>query len=341
MLPIRPQFPIMAGGGFLLVCACTVPDRATTPFGAGGGTADAGDPSTDGPSPTGPSTDGSGDDDGSGGSTGGGIYFDTPNGNPGGGDDGTGDVCESVDLLFVIDNSPSMENDVINLINSFPGFVSGIQASITTTSAYHIGVTTTDETLVQPNVAPECAGLGVLIEHSAAGYCGPYASGGNYFTEDDDIASAFECAATHGSQGSASERPIDSARLALGDAFNGPGGCNDGFVRNDALLVLVLITDEDDSYSAGVPTEWYQHFLDLKQGLEDNIVVLSILMGPGAPPECNVNLNGPGTDLTAFTRMFENGHVGDICQPDFSPFFAEAADHIGTAFEDCYPIPEG
>jgi hypothetical protein len=316
--------------------ACSSTESSRGPFATTSGAPDSSTGDDDGAA----SDEGAGADEGQ--EDGPGILFDTPDGNSGGQDEGgETEGCEGVDLLFVIDNSPSMENDIVNLINSFPGFVAGIEGAINLVSDFHIGVTTTDDTFQQPGLDPTCQGLGTLIEHSAGGYCGPYSSGYNYFTGADDIASAFACAATQGSQGSASERPIDSASLALSQDFNGPGGCNDGFLRDDALLVVVIITDEDDSYSAGVPDTWYADFIDLKDGLEDNLVVLSILMGPGAPPECNVNWNGPGTDLTTFTQKFENGYVGDICQPDFTPFFQQAVGHVQEAFTECHPLPEG
>ncbi|MBK8015175.1 MAG: hypothetical protein IPK13_28025 [Deltaproteobacteria bacterium] len=47
-----------------------------------------------------------------------------------------------------------------------------------------------------------------------------------------------------GSCGSGSERGFDSAALAFEQM--GRGGCNEGFLRNDATLTLVFISDEDD-----------------------------------------------------------------------------------------------
>ncbi|MCA9690839.1 MAG: hypothetical protein KC636_14625, partial [Myxococcales bacterium] len=41
--------------------------------------------------------------------------------------EGEGEGCKKVDLLFVIDNSGSMEDEQVNLINSFPGFINQIQ----------------------------------------------------------------------------------------------------------------------------------------------------------------------------------------------------------------------
>lgn len=67
----------------------------------------------------------SGDDESSGGSESGG---DPTGANPtAAGDEGGSDAgCRAVDLLFVIDNSGSMEDEQANLISSFPGFINAM-----------------------------------------------------------------------------------------------------------------------------------------------------------------------------------------------------------------------
>lgn len=342
MRPFRVSIAVLCA----LTAGCAQPDRGGDMFGPGDGGDDGTNDGGTGDGETAPGDDGGdgtggGDDSGDDGGDGG-VKLDVSgdDGPPTGCDPDSEDCgCSAVDLLFVIDNSASMEDDQLRLINSFPGFVAGIEQSVQAGGDLHIGVTTTDIGYTQPGYDPACVGLGVMVEHSVAGACGPYATGQHWFSEDDDIQAKFECAAHLGSAGDNTERPVASAEQALSDAFNDPGGCNDGFLRDDALLVVVVITDEDDYTSPGTAAERHQAFLSLKNDQEDNIVWLGILKSPGHPPECDPNLNGPANRLVELTNLFENGFVGDICQNDFSPFFADAVGLIGEAFGDCKPIP--
>ena len=52
--------------------------------------------------------------------------------------------CRKVDFLFVIDNSGSMSDEQQHLINSFPTFISTIQAELKEAQDYHIMVVDTD-----------------------------------------------------------------------------------------------------------------------------------------------------------------------------------------------------
>jgi hypothetical protein len=61
-----------------------------------------------------------------------------------------------------------------------------------------------------------------------------------------DIADAFTCIAALGDQGCGFEGQLKSVRWAL-DPFNPPpNGTNDGFLRPEAFLAVILITNEDD-----------------------------------------------------------------------------------------------
>ena len=64
----------------------------------------------------------------------------------------------------------------------------------------------------------------------------------------------------------------------MGDA----GQCNEGFRRDDALLVIVLITDEEDDHetvplfgafgSAGEPPDWFNFVTVAKNNIPGNLV---------------------------------------------------------------------
>lgn len=246
-------------------------------------------------------------------------------------------ICDAVDLLFVIDNSGSMADEQANLIASVPGFIDGISDRLGVHTDYHVGVVSTDEATFN---AHGCQELGALVTRtegdlSSESDCGPYVEGASFMTPQDDLDSSFSCAAQLGIDGNGIERPMDALDRALHPA-EGVTACNDGFLRDEALLVVVLITDEeDDADSEGGPVSWYESVLDAKGGDEERVVVLS-LVGHPKPNDCIptqwTGMQGAeiATRILQFTSIFPYGYVGDICSADYEPFFAEATEHIDT-----------
>jgi hypothetical protein len=269
--------------------------------------------------------------------------------------------CEKVDLLFVIDNSGSMADEQSNLVNSVPSFISEIQTQLADTESYHVGVITTDEYEYNQG---GCEKEGALViatggSDSSDAICGPYADGHAFMTENDDLDVAFPCAALVGTDGDGNERPMQTLKAALSPSMNGPGHCNEGFLRDDALLVVVIITDEEDDHevdgcnqmawpgSNGEPPQWFAGVVGAKGGVEENIVVLALVGPPGPEPavcpsldKCDGGVEGAevAERVTSFTKMFTNGIVGRICEPDYGSFFAEAVGVIETACDNFEPI---
>jgi hypothetical protein len=293
------------------------------------------------------------------------IKFDEPNEGEGSGtaegDDGeTEEGCKKVDLLFVIDNSGSMEDEQINLVNSFPSFIDEIQVQLADADGYHIGVISTDlyafdgTCLQEGAMITQTGGTGASNQ-----VCAPYAEGHRYMTEMDNLDTAFSCAAQIGISGDGNERGMQTITAALSDGMNGPGGCNEGFLRDDALLVVVLITDEEDDHevdscgmlpqtgSNGEPAGWFANLVAAKAGVESNIVVLSLIGPPGPDPvacppldKCAGGIFGAESSprIAQFTSMFTNGFIGRVCEPSYASFFQEAVAVIKSACEDFDPI---
>ena len=253
--------------------------------------------------------------------------------------------CTKVDFLFVVDNSGSMEDEQANLVANFPNFINGIQSTLENVDEYHVGVTTTDS--YSSNVA-ECRVLGGLVVQTGGSAssnqaCGPYATGANYMTEMDDLGTAFECAAQVGTSGSGTELPMNALEAAVRGDHAGAGQCNEGFLRDDALLVVVIITDEWDgpddpegSASTGNAQSWYDTVVAAKQGIAENIVVLTLsyINGGTCPP--SDNFFNPG-DIQPFTELFgDNGFQGCI-NGDFGQIFMEATGVIEDACDNFVP----
>jgi hypothetical protein len=246
-------------------------------------------------------------------------------------------ACLKVDLLFVVDNSGSMKNEQENLVASFPGFVHEIQQQLEDAESLHIGVVSTDAYAY--NESPCNSVLGGLVtktggSNSSNAVCGPYVSGMRYMTEDDDLATRFACAAQVGTSGASNEKPLEAALRAVGPELNAPGACNDGFIREDALLVLVVITDEEEKGSSGGPQQWFDSLVALKGGIESNIVTLA-LIGPD-DPKCD-SAAQIAYKIIEFTKMFTYGSVGQICADSFQPFFHDAISVIDQACENFVP----
>ncbi|MCH9688755.1 MAG: hypothetical protein K0V04_45405 [Deltaproteobacteria bacterium] len=281
------------------------------------------------------------------------------------GDDGidTGDDgCEKVDLLFVIDDSGSMADEQSNLIASFPGFISAMQEELAETDGYHIGVVTSDTYIYDLACSP--LSVGNLIARTGGadasnGICTPYSSGLMYMTEQDNLADKFACAAQVGTGGDGDEHPMEAMLTALSSPLIDAGNCNEGFLRDDALLVVIIITDEEDDHeteaeacdmtalpgSPGEPSSWFDDLVAVK-GEESNIVVLS-LVGPDAEAgsmcpaldKCNGGIVGAevATRILEFTRMFTFGFIGPVCE-DYGPIFQESIGVIATACDEFNPV---
>jgi hypothetical protein len=282
------------------------------------------------------------------------------------GDDGieTGDEsCKKVDLLFVIDDSGSMADEQLDLAASVPGFIAAMQNELAETEGYNIGVITTDLYIFDVSCAPLSVGNLVTRtggEFSSNQQCGPYSSGLRFMTENDNLDDKFNCAARVGVSGDGDERPMEALLTALRPPLTDPGGCNEGFVRDDALLVVVIITDEEDDHeteatacdqtplpgSPGDPDSWFQDLVEVKGGEEDKIVVVS-LVGPDAAAgtmcpaldKCNGGVVGAevAPRILELTRMFTYGFIGPVCE-DYGPIFQESIAVIKTACDDFGPV---
>lgn len=266
--------------------------------------------------------------------------------------------CTKVDLLFVIDSSGSMEDEQVVLVQSFPDFVAEMQTQLADTDSYHIGVVSSD---AYPFNDPACAVDGALVTQtggagSSNSVCTPFATGKRWLDQSEpNLNQKFSCAGQVGINGDGNERPIHAMITAVGAGMNGPGACNDGFIRPDALLVVVLITDEEDDHevqacnmvpqpgSPGEPPGWFQGLVAAKAGIETNIVVLS-LIGPTGQPcpaldKCGGGIIGAELSprLVEFTEMFTYGIVGQICAPSYKQFFSDAIAQISSACEGYTP----
>ncbi len=292
--------------------------------------------------------------------------------NAGEGGDAAG--CDKVDFLFIIDNSGSMGDEQSNLIASFPQFIETIEATLDEAQDYHIMVIDSDAwvysqcellcafgtCLLNPQyqcgvtVPLECeAVLGAGVTHprgaQATNADCAFASGARYMTSNEpDLTATFECAARVG-VGSTSdpEKPME-AMVAAVTPLTPAWDCNEGFLRDDAILVVTFITDEDDAASdgsGGTVDGWRQALIAAKGGDESAMVVLGLFgdndqNGSICPPLDPDSTSGaePSPRLRQFVDSWgERGVAGSVCADSYQQFFQDAVAVIDTTCDEFVP----
>jgi hypothetical protein len=139
------------------------------------------------------------------------------------------ELRRKVDVLLVVDNSCSMIDEQQKLAGNFDNF---IEQFLTAEVDYQIGIVTTDMT--DPDQSGRLVGETKII------------------TADlpiDEARQVFQDNVKVCSQGSGFERGLAAAEAALIDHITGDPnnpGPNEGFLRDDAALSIVIVSDEDD-----------------------------------------------------------------------------------------------
>jgi hypothetical protein len=324
-------------------------DSATDPGGLDDGASEEGDGASGTSAGTG-EADGTGvdasDDDAAG--DGGGPKLDV--GAPPSADDGgnpSGEGCEFIDVLFVVDISASMHEEKANLAANFPGFVAVLDDYVAAGNAlgYRLGVTNSSINQDYDGCATTMGFDGVLTATGGVFGMGDCGTGGTPWLDGPaaDISASFSCLAENpippgGGSDCGKERPLGVMERFV-DA-SAPGGPNDGFYRGEAsLFVVVNLTDEDEDqdWTDTTPAQTKAK-LDAFAGGEERYVAVSIA-GPMAC-ESQFGEANEATVLKAFTDLVPNGMFGDICQGDLAQPLADALDLIQTSCDNL-PPPEG
>jgi hypothetical protein len=175
-------------------------------------------------------------------------------GDDGAGDDGGGSgsgvprQCNQMDIVFVVDDSGSMMEEQSNLGSNFPMFAS-LLSNYTTSDGqkidFRVAVTTTGKDLMYTINA----GGGLTLPMSEAGDNGAFKNNCNSSKRwlepnDASLGQTLACRANVGTDGPGFEMPLLMSKWALGKRV--ADGTNAGFIRPDALLAIVMLTDEDD-----------------------------------------------------------------------------------------------
>lgn len=176
-------------------------------------------------------------------------------------------VNRDIDILFVIDDSPSMADKQTNLATNFPRFIDVLNTIQGGLPNVHIGVVTSDMGTkgagdAQPGGAIGAAGQGGcsgLGKNGNLQLFGAPVNGAQFISDirQDDgtrvrnytdpgdgtgLVSAFKTMAKAGAGGCGFEQHLEAMKQALQPT----NAVNAGFIRPDAFLAVVFIADEDD-----------------------------------------------------------------------------------------------
>lgn len=274
-----------------------------------------------------------------------------------------------IDLLFLISRDGTMQHEQAAVVKSVPGFFDVIDSTFADFD-YHIMVANPDGDwggwyCELPEVCgkfgdcgpyggdymcgdwmkltpcEEVVGAGVLFNAGGGAVGHPCDLDGlRYITsEQDDVFDKLQCITKVGVNGD-EPRFGDAIIAAMSDEMNGPGGCNEGFLRDDALLFIAIIADGDDQDdSKSKPPVWYDAVVAAK-GRADSVVVLGVIPQPLADPDNPCSPYDPdptNNEISIFGNMFPYYTEGDTCAPDYAPIFKAAAEKVALACEQFIP----
>ncbi len=248
-----------------------------------------------------------------------------------------------VDILWVIDNSGSMETSQTNVVNNFQSFIEKFQQ---TNFDYQIAVTTTEAWRAPVVGNPDLARFRDGTAQTT--YSGVKVIRPN----TPNLEETFITNLTQGILGSGDERAWQSMKEALSLQAN----LDEPFPRPDALLAVIILADEDDFSHDGTnnvsniadpynnpnlhdPMMYHQFLYDLTKSTDtkSNFIVNAIGIWD---QQCLDQLNTTFTGRRILTRIepvvdATGGYKGSLCD-DFSGVLSGITDVIlerSTAFQ--------
>lgn len=219
-----------------------------------------------------------------------------------------GEGGRPVDILWVVDNSGSMAEEIQRVKDEFDSFLGDF---IDLGLDFHLGAVTTD--MDAPSESGQLQGSPSYISHDTSN---PYDKFG------DTIDGIYD------HKGTANEKGLDAAKAALTDPLL--TGANAGFLREinedgeEVATHIIVVSDEDDS-SSNSPTQ-FANWLDGLESDPDLSAVSAICGDPGTSMfdgGCSEWDNGTlynamsGTDYYD-AAMATGGHWASICTASFS-----------------------
>lgn len=227
-------------------------------------------------------------------------------------------LSNKLDILWVIDNSGSMQEEQQNLADNFNAFITDF---VNKGFDFQIAVTVTDAWRAPFVGNPELARF--RDGTNQYGHTGVFV----ITPSTPNLISTFVTNVRQGINGNGDERAFQSFKTALNSNLNA------GFLRSDAYLAVIIVSDEDDfshnssqyinrdyNYAGLHTVQSYVDYLDQKTQSTGALRRYSVSAITIADQNCLAQNASWGIigqryiDLAGET----DGVVGDICSPNFS-----------------------
>ena len=236
-----------------------------------------------------------------------------------------------VDVLFVIDNSDSMKEHETNLSRNINRFIEGFQAN--RVIDYHVGVTSVWDS----------------SERFRTQKKDPYQNGELRFLQDGKgntskdarfvyrfqnapaiLAATLNIGVVPYDQGGPEDEELFSP-VAAAIKLTGHGAANENFFRPNAQLIIVLVTDSDDSTSNLSPSQLSQMLIDFKGGDAKRVSVYGVL-GKKSDPD-SLKDYSLRVHPKYHPECFTNGKPSGKCDAGFGPDMIEQFIFAADAYE--------
>jgi hypothetical protein len=205
----------------------------------------------------------------------------------------------ATDIIFAVDKSGSMNQELASVITNFGVFVTTM---VNMDSDFHVAVTQADDGCIN--------GSDIWID--------------NTFTESEAEATVETMVNLGGSYASNTERAFMLLEACLSEI--GSGGCNEGLVRDSAKLNLVGVSDEPEQ-----SVNSWSYYLTLFQSYKDDpddVIIHAV--GGDYPSGCS--------GASAYTGMYEatvatGGQFLSICASDWASHLTSLAEAAAATLD--------
>ncbi|TNE86864.1 MAG: hypothetical protein EP330_19840 [Deltaproteobacteria bacterium] len=227
----------------------------------------------------------------------------------------------AVDVLFVVDNSCSMQDEQNSLTSNFPTFIDAFLGMDGLN--YHVGVVSTD-----------------MDDNNHSGRLRE-ANGVRWLEQNTpDPYGTFNSMALLGTNGSGDEK----GNLAMYAALTEPllSGYNAGFLRPEAALAVVIISDENDDSNIDNPGISPSEAITFLQGIKPDPAMVSYSTIVGELPNGCATTDEPGIGYHE-VRDAIGGINASICSANWAQVLDDLAENAASLrrefFLDDLPVP--
>ncbi len=235
---------------------------------------------------------------------------------------------QDVDVLFVIDDSGSMSEEQTNLANNFQSFIGG---AATWQNDFHIGVVTTDLEAGNGRLVTTGSNARFVTTANQAQFAQNAKVGTNGSGDEKGLACAQAALSLPNTAGSGAVANLtacssDTDCTAPERCWdNYCGGRNRGFLREDAALEVVIVSDEEDNSPSDL-NFYINFFKSIKGFYNENLFHLHAIVGD-VPNGCSSG-NGdaaPGQRYVAVANA-TGGAVVSVCDGNFASGLSSIGD---------------